>query len=116
MSAFPLLKKLAMSLSPLPPTPIPAMTRQSLGATKPLPPNTNRGTIKKPAVAREVFFKKSLLEFEEGCFFVSSDINRVYVINGCQTGNRNGLRYVVFTPGFSQQSCFTNSFSLIPSR
>src|SRR6478609_6248060 len=61
MLAFPLFAKLAMSLSPLPPTPIPATLSMSLGARKPFPPSTWRGTMVTAAAASPAVFIKFLL-------------------------------------------------------
>ncbi len=58
-----LLANSAKSLSPLPPTPIPAIFSLSLGAIKPRP-NTWRGTIKNPAPTSAELRTKSLLEME----------------------------------------------------
>jgi hypothetical protein len=47
---------------PMPPAPTPATINRSLGAMKPFPPNTWRGTIINPAAARDAVLTKSLLE------------------------------------------------------
>jgi hypothetical protein len=45
----------------MPPTPIMALVIWSLGAVKPGPPSTCRGTMVKAAAPSTLFFKKSLL-------------------------------------------------------
>src|SRR5687768_6344482 len=68
ISALPLFAKLEMSLSPLPPTPMPATYNISLGALYPLP-KTNRGTIVKAAAAIPAFLINFLLEGLSGVIF-----------------------------------------------
>src|SRR5690606_41706148 len=68
--ALALSAKLVRSLSPLPPTPIPAIYNVSLGATKPFPPSTKRGTMVN-AVAATPACRRKLRRDRADDFFCS---------------------------------------------
>jgi hypothetical protein len=48
-----------MTRNPCAPTPMKAMLTRSLGGTYPGPPNTERGTMEKPATAEALFARNS---------------------------------------------------------
>src|SRR5690606_226421 len=90
MFTFGLLANDEISLSPLPPAPIPAIFSLSLGAINPGPPNTCLGTIINPAVANPAplinFLRESLLNV---VFFLDIIFESFHFLNKAVQFNLN---------------------------